>query len=559
MAAPNNVFRGPQSVAQYFDPDKSPPLPLVEIPNRLNPFRKDNVRIYAKLLTCLPAHNVKSLPALNMLLREPKARDTKIAEASSGSTVLSLGIIARVLWGNGDVDAYVTNKKPRESLNWLRFFGIRPCLYGGLAQQEPTDPAGIMRRLRRRANAGEDIVYLGQYDNENNWKAHEKWTGPQIFKQLPEINVFCTTVGTGGCITGAGAHLKSKKPSVRVVGVFNIFGDPTPGPRHFHGFHTCGFPWEGTVDASIEVASADSYRMSMRLSREGLIAGPSSGEALQGILQYIAQVKDAGQLAQLADETTGEISCVFTCCDLPYQYMSGYFQKLGANEFPPIENEILLQCDQTRHDERWVLDAHETMEFIFGTANSKPAQHKATISTQSLEFAISAQTRPSDSKMTTNLFTMLHSWLGRLYDDFLGIPHLQRHKCCSIHSFTQASPSALILDFRSEMDFRARHLPGSYCASLEGLTPELAHGDLFGDANTVHFIWSNIQSLLDQPRVSSLLQGARKDHRTVIVVCYNGDASQLGSSTLRDRELEAFNVKEGFEKLWAVYEGAGLV
>lgn len=84
----------------------------------------------------------------------------------------------------------------------------------------------------------------------------------------------------------------------------------------------------------------DSYRMSMQLSREGLIAGPSSGEALHGLLRYIAQVKEAGQLEQLADETTGEISCVFTCSDLPYQYLPGYFERLGADEFPRIENEV---------------------------------------------------------------------------------------------------------------------------------------------------------------------------------------------------------------------------
>jgi cysteine synthase len=72
------------------------------------------------------------------------------------------------------------------------------CLYAGLAQQEPTDPTGIMNRLRRRAAESDKMVYLGQYDNHHNWKAHAAWTGPQILKQLPEINVFCTTVGTGG-------------------------------------------------------------------------------------------------------------------------------------------------------------------------------------------------------------------------------------------------------------------------------------------------------------------------------------------------------------------------
>lgn len=62
MSIQNNTFSGPQSVADYLDPDRNPLLPLVEIPDRLNPFREDGVRIYAKMLTCLPVQNVKSLP-----------------------------------------------------------------------------------------------------------------------------------------------------------------------------------------------------------------------------------------------------------------------------------------------------------------------------------------------------------------------------------------------------------------------------------------------------------------------------------------------------------------
>ncbi|KAH6649496.1 tryptophan synthase beta subunit-like PLP-dependent enzyme [Chaetomium tenue] len=340
MDASNNVFRGTSSVADFFDPDKNPPLPLVEIPDRLNPYRQDGVRIYAKMLTHLPAQNVKSLPALKMLRGLPEARDKAIVEASSGSTVLSLGIIARVLWGHDNVNAYVTNKKHPESLNLLRFFGITPHLYGGLAQQEPTDETGIMCRLRRLAASRDDTTYPGQYDNENNWKAHEQWTGPQILRQLPEINILCTTVGTGGCITGTASYLKSQKRSCRILGVFNVFGDPTPGPRHFQGFNTCGFPWTQNVDTFVEVPSTDSFRMSMKLTREGLIAGPSSGQALKGLLDYIGQLKKAGTLAQLADATTGEVSCVFTCSDLPYQYLPQYFQKLNADEFPSIQNEV---------------------------------------------------------------------------------------------------------------------------------------------------------------------------------------------------------------------------
>lgn len=57
-----NVFKGKDSLRKFYNPDCAPPLPLVEIPQKLNPFYSDNVRIYAKLLTALPAQNVKALP-----------------------------------------------------------------------------------------------------------------------------------------------------------------------------------------------------------------------------------------------------------------------------------------------------------------------------------------------------------------------------------------------------------------------------------------------------------------------------------------------------------------
>lgn len=80
--------------------------------------------------------------------------------------------------------------------------------------------------------------------------------------------------------------------------------------------------------------------MSMLLSREGIIAGPSSGEALHGLLNYLQKAKDENKLQEIADPLTGEISCVFLCCDLPYQYMDAYFQKLREDEFPPILNKV---------------------------------------------------------------------------------------------------------------------------------------------------------------------------------------------------------------------------
>jgi cysteine synthase len=124
-----NVFKGPNAIIDYLHPDLSPPVPIVEIPDKLNPFREDKVRIYAKMLTALPAQNVKMLPALNMLLHQSDAANRPIVEASSGSTALSLGIVARALLGNEDVCAYVTNKKHPDSLRLLRFFGLKVSVF----------------------------------------------------------------------------------------------------------------------------------------------------------------------------------------------------------------------------------------------------------------------------------------------------------------------------------------------------------------------------------------------------------------------------------------------
>ncbi|XP_044719801.1 pyridoxal-phosphate dependent enzyme domain-containing protein [Hirsutella rhossiliensis] len=352
-----NVFKGPESLTQYYDPDQNPPLPLVEIPKRLNPLREDGVRIFAKILTALPAQNVKSLPVLNMLQQDPDIRSKPLAEASSGSTAISLGVIARALWGHEDVHAHVSNKKPISQMKLLRLFGISVDLFGGMTQPTYDDPKGIMGRLRNRATQKGDIFNPGQYHNENNWKSHIRWTGPQIVRQLPEINVFSATVGTGGCVVGNGKYIKAKKPSTTILGVFNAHGDTTPGPRHLPGMDCAPFAQEifETIDCYEIVKSVDSFRTSMSLCRNGIICGPSSGEALHGLLAYLKKQQAAGRLGDLAEPETGETNCVFICADLPYQYVDLYHAKLPEDEFPKIYNEELLACDLDVYDDRYHL------------------------------------------------------------------------------------------------------------------------------------------------------------------------------------------------------------
>lgn len=116
-------------------------------------------------------------------------------------------------------------------------------------------------------------------------------------------------------------------------------GDRVPGPRSFALLAPVEFPWKSSVDCIEEVGSHDSYSLSLDLCREGIVCGPSSGFNLKGLFQFIEKHKAAGTLQDLAGDD-GEIHCVFLCCDLPYQYINEYFDKLGSEYFTPITNEV---------------------------------------------------------------------------------------------------------------------------------------------------------------------------------------------------------------------------
>ncbi|KAG6354322.1 hypothetical protein INS49_004927 [Diaporthe citri] len=342
---------------------------MVELPRKLNPFYEDGVRIYAKMMGTLPANNVKSLPALNMLQSSVKPDTTKtIVEYSSGSTVISMSLIARALYGITDTRAFLSNKTSWTKLQLMRFFGLNITLFGGPSQPEPLDPrGGIFRAEKMSTESGEEVVNPNQYANDANWKAHVRWTGPQILTQLPEINVFCCGMGTSGTMTGIGTYLKEAKPSVTRVGVCTKAGDRVPGPRSYALMSPVEFPWRAAVDTIEEVGSPESYKLSLELSREGLICGPSSGFNLQGLYNYIQKQKSNGTLETLRGDD-GNVHCVFMACDLPYQYLGEYFDKLGEEVFHPLVNQNLLGVDTYRYDEAWEVDQKSFSDILYSSA-----------------------------------------------------------------------------------------------------------------------------------------------------------------------------------------------
>ncbi|KAH7057434.1 tryptophan synthase beta subunit-like PLP-dependent enzyme [Macrophomina phaseolina] len=428
-----NVYSGEDSLKKYYDPDCQPPIPLVEIPASLNPYRKDGVRIYAKMMTTLPANNVKALPALNLLEKSVEKDKTKtVIEYSSGSTVISMALIGRVFHGIDDTRAYLSNKTSDAKLKLMQFFGLNITLFGGPSQPEPLDERGGIQAARRKAMEDDTVINPNQYENEANWQAHYKWTGPQILKQLPQISVLCAGMGTSGTMTGMGTYFKDAKPSVVRVGVCTAAGDRVPGPRSYALMSPVTFPWRNAIDTMEEVGSSEAYALSLALTREGLVCGPSSGFNLQGLYQFLEKRKAAGTLSELADQN-GEISCVFLCCDLPYQYINEYFDKLDASQFHPIVHQRLTAVDLYRYDEAWELAVADALSRFYDLA----------------------------------LLTC-----SRLPD-----PH----------------PDAVILDLRAPSDFAEWHLPGAVNMPMRTVVRDAPSP--FADSATLEAQWRELEAV----------------------------------------------------------------
>ncbi|KAI9854793.1 MAG: hypothetical protein M1813_000859 [Trichoglossum hirsutum] len=521
-ANPLNVYKGPGSLIKFYDPDCQPPLPLVEIPGKLNPFSEYGVRIYAKLMTALPAHNVKSLPgwsqfqsfavavcsyssiqALNMLQSQDITSQTKtIVEQSSGSTVISLSIISRILHQISDVQAYITNKTQQSRLRMLQFFGLKIILFGGPHQPQPKDPRGGIYKSYQIARDNDEAFNPNQYENNANPDAHFRWTGPQILKQLPEINVFCTGMGTGGCVAGVGEYLKQVKSSVHVVGVCNVTGDPVPGPRPYSLFDTVRFPWRKVTDTVQEVASYDSYRLSMMLSREGLICGPSSGMALQGLFDFLGARRDEGTLHELSGEDS-TVSCVFLCCDLPYQYLDEYFNKLGEDQFPPIVNQNLLDVDLYFYEEKWELSEDDALTMLYCEKNM----------------------------------------VGLINSEQNGDKH-QKFSGIDPRSLVMKGDLVLI-DLRPSSDFHAGHLPGAANFPLRSLKKGLP--SLHDDAELLEEQWRELNTIFSSTGCNSPLAALDGFNKVTTVVCFNGDTSRVASAVLRANGVQAYSIKGGMD------------
>ncbi|MDR0608262.1 MAG: pyridoxal-phosphate dependent enzyme [Candidatus Peribacteria bacterium] len=248
---PNNLFKGETAILDYLNPQHTL-TPLVEVPPCLNPFFSDDVHIFAKLLQTLPLTNVKSLPAFQMLANEDISAVHTLIESSSGNTVLSLAVMARIL-GIPTTKAIVSHEITPGKKKLLQLFGVEMIVHQEAICPNPNDSlSGISLAKKYGKQSGR--INPGQYDNPKNPEAHYTVTGPQIYEQLQgDLQLFCAGLGTTGTMMGTAAFLKEKNNRLQRLGVVRKPNNPVPGVRTQHLLRQIAFQRKESVDVLIAV------------------------------------------------------------------------------------------------------------------------------------------------------------------------------------------------------------------------------------------------------------------------------------------------------------------
>ena len=274
--------------------------PLVEIVSFHN---NPNVKIYAKLEGNNPAGSVKDRPALNMIRSAIERGDIKkgdkLIEATSGNTGIALAMIASMY--EMELELVMPSSSTRERTLTMEAFGAKVTLLENME---------VCRDYAEDKAVKEGIFILNQFSNPDNYEAHIKTTGPEIWRDTEgKITHFVSAMGTTGTIMGNSIYLKSKNPEVEIVGCQPTEDSSIPGIRRWPKEYLPKIFDPTRVDRVIDVDQKDAIDKARLLAkREGVFAGMSTGGAFHAALQIANEIEE------------GVI--VFIACDRGDRYLS---------------------------------------------------------------------------------------------------------------------------------------------------------------------------------------------------------------------------------------------
>lgn len=274
--------------------------PMVEI-KKLNPNPK--VQIFAKLEGNNPGGSVKDRASLNMIRSAIERGEikpgTKLIEATSGNTGIALAMIARLF--DLEIELVMPSNSTRERTLTMEAFGAKVTLLEGIE---------LCRDYAEEKAATGEYFLLNQFANPDNYMAHVKTTGPEIWHDTEgKITHFVSAMGTTGTIMGCSRYLKEQNQDIQIVGCQPVEGSSIPGIRRWPEEYLPKIFDAKRVDRVMDISQEEATQMARKMAKvEGVFVGMSSGGALSAAIK-LAQELEEGLI-------------VFICCDRGDRYLS---------------------------------------------------------------------------------------------------------------------------------------------------------------------------------------------------------------------------------------------
>ena len=232
------------------------------------------------------------------LLRE----DSILIESSSGNLGVALSMLAaskdyRFLCVT-DSRCNLSTRRLMEALGSQVHIVTEPHPVGGLL-------GARLAYVRAACRSDDRYVWLNQYSNPGNWRAHALRTAPAIAAHFPSLDVLFVGAGTTGTLMGCARFFRNWHRTVRVVAVDAVgsvtFGH-APARRMIPGLGTSVRPPlldESYIDDVVHVEETDTIRACHRLARHGFLFGGSTGTVVSGAMAWLAR-QDGGELTAVA-------------------------------------------------------------------------------------------------------------------------------------------------------------------------------------------------------------------------------------------------------------------
>ena len=285
--------------------------PLLELSN-YEKKKELGAQVVAKLEYFNPLGSVKDRVANAMIeqgIKDGKInQDTVIIEPTSGNTGIGLAFVTASKGLHLILTMPDTMSMERRKI--VKALGAEIVLTPGRAGMR----GAIEKAAQLKEEYGNAFIPQ-QFENEANPAIHKVTTAQEIWQDTDgKVDIFVSSVGTGGTLTGTGEGLREKNPDVKIIAVepatSAVLSGEQPGPHKIQGIGAGFIPKVmdmNLVDEIIKVGNEEAFETAREVAKsDGLLVGISSGAALWAATELAKRPENAGKRIVVLLPDTGE-------------------------------------------------------------------------------------------------------------------------------------------------------------------------------------------------------------------------------------------------------------